>query len=27
VHLTYTRNPPERPGFPTHYRFETLADG
>jgi hypothetical protein len=26
VHLTYTRNPPERPGFPRHTMFDTLAD-
>jgi hypothetical protein len=26
VHLTYTRNAPERPGYPNHRVFETLGD-
>jgi hypothetical protein len=26
VQLTYTRNPPERPGWPGHDVFDTLAD-
>ncbi|HYL74548.1 MAG TPA: hypothetical protein VEU96_10105 [Bryobacteraceae bacterium] len=26
VHLTFTKGPPERPGWPGHQAFEALAD-